>query len=104
MDASSANVRPVMVHRSLIGSTERLFAHVVEVHEGAFPVSYSPVQIVAVPLGAVQRPPRTRLANAPQTPRQLRLPVPKRSPQRRFSPVSGMFSTVVTIFRSQPEE
>ena len=30
--------RPVMVHRSLAGSMERLFGHLIEVHGGAFPV------------------------------------------------------------------
>ena len=54
VDASSAKARPVLVHRSLVGSMERLFAHLIEIHAGAFPVWYSPVQIVAVPVGAEQ--------------------------------------------------
>jgi threonyl-tRNA synthetase len=54
-DADGARSRPVMVHRSLVGSMERLFAHLIEVHEGAFPVWYAPVQIVAVPVGAGQQ-------------------------------------------------
>jgi threonyl-tRNA synthetase len=53
-DAAGAKVRPVMVHRSLVGSMERLFAHLIEVHAGAFPVWYAPVQIMAVPVGAGQ--------------------------------------------------
>lgn len=44
-------IRPVMVHRSLVGSLERLFAHLIEVHGGAFPVWYAPVQLVALPVG-----------------------------------------------------
>ena len=46
--------RPVMVHRSIIGSLERLVAHLIEIHAGAFPPWYAPVQLVAVPLGEAQ--------------------------------------------------
>jgi threonyl-tRNA synthetase len=44
--------RPVMVHRSLVGSMERLFGHLIEVHAGAFPVWYSPVQVAVLPIAA----------------------------------------------------
>ena len=44
--------RPVMVHRSLAGSMERLFGHLIEVHGGAFPVWYAPVQLDVLPVGA----------------------------------------------------
>jgi threonyl-tRNA synthetase len=54
VDASGARIRPVLVHRSLVGSMERLFAHLLEIHAGAFPVWYAPVQIMAVPVGAAQ--------------------------------------------------
>jgi threonyl-tRNA synthetase len=54
VDASGRRARPVLVHRSLVGSMERLFAHLLEVHAGAFPVWYAPVQIVAVPIGSAQ--------------------------------------------------
>jgi threonyl-tRNA synthetase len=53
-DAAGAKARPVMVHRSLVGSMERLFATLLEIHAGAFPVWYSPVQISVVPIGADQ--------------------------------------------------
>ena len=46
--------RPVMVHRSLVGSLERLFAHLIEVHQGAFPAWYAPVQVVALPVADAQ--------------------------------------------------
>jgi threonyl-tRNA synthetase len=46
--------RPVMVHRSIIGSLERLVAHLIEIHAGAFPPWYAPVQLMAVPLGEAQ--------------------------------------------------
>jgi threonyl-tRNA synthetase len=51
---SGGRVRPVMLHRSLVGSMERLFAHLIESHAGAFPVWYSPVQVNVVPVGAGQ--------------------------------------------------
>ncbi|HET9516784.1 MAG TPA: threonine--tRNA ligase, partial [Actinoplanes sp.] len=54
VDAAGAKVWPVMVHRSLVGSMERLFAHLIEVHAGAFPVWYAPVQLVVVPVGSGQ--------------------------------------------------
>jgi threonyl-tRNA synthetase len=53
-DAGGARARPVLVHRSVVGSMERLFAHLIEVHRGAFPVWYAPVQLVAVPVGEGQ--------------------------------------------------
>ena len=54
-DAAGAQARPVLVHRSLVGSMERLFASLLEIHAGVFPVWYSPVQISAVPVGTEQR-------------------------------------------------
>lgn len=53
-DASGSGAQPVMVHRSLVGSMERLFAGLLEIHAGSFPVWYAPVQISAVPIGAGQ--------------------------------------------------
>jgi threonyl-tRNA synthetase len=54
-DPSGGWARPVMVHRSLVGSMERLFAHLIEIHGGAFPVWYAPVQISVAPLTDQQR-------------------------------------------------
>ena len=54
VDRDAHKRRPVMVHRSIVGSLERLFAHLIEVHEGAFPVWFSPVQAVALPVGEDQ--------------------------------------------------
>jgi threonyl-tRNA synthetase len=42
--------RPVMVHRSIIGSMERLVAHLIEVHGGAFPAWFAPVQVAILPV------------------------------------------------------
>ncbi|MEV4071591.1 threonine--tRNA ligase [Nonomuraea fuscirosea] len=48
--------RPVMVHRSVVGGIERLVAHLVEVHGGAFPAWMAPVQAVVLPLSDAERP------------------------------------------------
>jgi threonyl-tRNA synthetase len=55
VDANGERRRPVLVHRSVVGSFERLFAHLIEVHDGAFPAWYAPVQVVALPVGAAQQ-------------------------------------------------
>ena len=52
--AGGHRARPVMVHRSLAGSMERLFGHLIEVHQGAFPLWYAPVQLAVLPVGAEQ--------------------------------------------------
>ncbi|MEU1478407.1 threonine--tRNA ligase [Streptomyces sp. NPDC005760] len=49
-----ARHRPVMVHRSIIGSVERAVAHLVEAHGGAFPVWLAPVQLVVLPVSEAQ--------------------------------------------------
>ncbi|GAB1824541.1 threonine--tRNA ligase [Herbidospora sp. RD11066] len=43
--------RPVMVHRSIVGSVERAVAQLIEVHGGAFPAWLAPVQVAVLPLG-----------------------------------------------------
>ena len=40
---------PVMVHRSIVATMERMVAHLLEVHDGALPVWLSPVQVVVLP-------------------------------------------------------
>ncbi|MFJ5229128.1 threonine--tRNA ligase [Kitasatospora sp. NPDC088391] len=49
-----ARHRPVMVHRSIVGSLERAVAHLIERHGGAFPAWLSPVQLAVLPLGPGQ--------------------------------------------------
>jgi threonyl-tRNA synthetase len=51
IDASGNRVRPVMVHRALLGSLERFFGVLVEHHGGAFPVWLAPVQAVLLSVG-----------------------------------------------------
>ncbi|MFE9771302.1 threonine--tRNA ligase [Streptomyces sp. NPDC005931] len=46
--------RPVMVHRSVVGSVERAVAHLLEEHGGAFPVWLAPVQLAVLPVGPAQ--------------------------------------------------
>jgi threonyl-tRNA synthetase len=43
---------PVMIHRSVLSTLERLVAHLIEVHGGAFPPWLAPVQAVVLPVGA----------------------------------------------------
>ena len=49
-----ARHRPVMVHRSIIGSAERAVAHLIDVHGGAFPAWLAPVQLVVLPVADAQ--------------------------------------------------
>ncbi|MGW6916400.1 threonine--tRNA ligase [Kitasatospora sp. NPDC054939] len=54
--ADGAKHRPVMVHRSVIGSVERLVAHLIELYGGAFPAWFAPVQLVLLPLTEAEVP------------------------------------------------
>jgi threonyl-tRNA synthetase len=45
-----AKEAPVLVHRSIISTMERMVAHLLEVHAGALPVWLSPVQVVVIPV------------------------------------------------------
>ncbi|PTA45720.1 threonine--tRNA ligase [Micromonospora sp. RP3T] len=61
-DSDGRRKRPVMVHRSLVGSMERLFAYLIEVHQGAFPAWYAPVQLLLLPVDDAQADAAGRLA------------------------------------------
>jgi threonyl-tRNA synthetase len=52
--ADGAKHRPVMVHRSIIGSVERAVAHLIEAHGGAFPAWLAPVQLAVLPVAEEQ--------------------------------------------------
>ncbi|MFI5584766.1 threonine--tRNA ligase [Amycolatopsis sp. NPDC051758] len=54
--ADAAKHRPVMVHRSIIGSVERAVAQLVEVHGGAFPAWLAPVQLRLLPVSEAELP------------------------------------------------
>jgi threonyl-tRNA synthetase len=42
--------RPVMIHRSIVSTMERMVAHLLEVHDGALPAWLSPVHCVVMPV------------------------------------------------------
>jgi threonyl-tRNA synthetase len=42
--------RPVMIHRSIVSTMERMVAHVLEVHRGALPAWLAPTQVVVLPV------------------------------------------------------
>jgi threonyl-tRNA synthetase len=48
--ADGARHRPVMVHRSVLGSIERQVAHLIDTYGGAFPPWLAPVQLVVLPV------------------------------------------------------
>ncbi|AZQ36157.1 threonine--tRNA ligase [Streptomyces cyaneochromogenes] len=56
-----AKHRPVMVHRSIIGSVERAVAHLIEQHGGAFPAWLAPVQLLILPVSEAQVEPAQKL-------------------------------------------
>jgi threonyl-tRNA synthetase len=52
--ADGGRHRPVMVHRSIVGSMERAVAHLIERHGGAFPDWLAPEQVVMLPVTDAQ--------------------------------------------------
>ncbi|WP_405761449.1 threonine--tRNA ligase [Streptomyces sp. NBC_01420] len=54
--ADGAKHRPVMVHRSIIGSVERAVAHLIEQHGGAFPAWLAPKQLAVLPVSDAELP------------------------------------------------
>ncbi|GGW16071.1 threonine--tRNA ligase [Streptomyces capoamus] len=60
--ADGAKHRPVMVHRSIIGSVERTVAHLIEQHGGAFPAWLAPCQLVILPVSGTELPNAEALA------------------------------------------
>ena len=54
--------RPVMVHRSVIGSLERAVAHLIEQHAGAFPAWLAPTQVALLPVTDAEMPHAAALA------------------------------------------
>ncbi|MFE0405547.1 threonine--tRNA ligase [Streptomyces nigra] len=60
--ADGAKHRPLMVHRSIIGSVERAVAHLIEQHQGAFPAWLAPTQLVILPISDAEIPNAASLA------------------------------------------
>jgi threonyl-tRNA synthetase len=50
VDSGQRERRPVMIHRSLLGSMERLIGHLLEIHNGWLPDWCAPVQAVVLPV------------------------------------------------------
>jgi len=55
VDADKSRRKPVMIHRSLLGSMERLMGHLLEVHNGWLPSWCAPVQLVVLPVHDAQQ-------------------------------------------------
>src|SRR3989344_11056 len=51
VDSDGSEKRPVMIHRSTIGSLVRVFAFLTEHYSGKFPLWLSPVQVKVLPIG-----------------------------------------------------
>ncbi|CAM5350368.1 hypothetical protein GCM10010345_89390 [Streptomyces canarius] len=62
ISADGAKHRPVMVHRSIIGSVERAVAHLIEQHGSAFPAWLAPTQLVILPISDPELPNAAALA------------------------------------------
>ncbi|MFF4091862.1 threonine--tRNA ligase [Streptomyces nigra] len=60
--ADGAKHRPIMVHRSIIGSVERAVAHLIEQHQGTFPAWLAPTQLVILPISDAEIPNAASLA------------------------------------------
>lgn len=56
LDADQTRQRPVMIHRSIVGSLERVVAHLIDTHQGAFPAWLAPTQVVVLPVTDHQLP------------------------------------------------
>ena len=54
--ADGGKHRPVIVHRSIVGTMERAVGHLIEAHGGAFPGWLAPVQLAALPVTDAQSP------------------------------------------------
>lgn len=49
-DADDTPKRPVMIHRGVISTMERMISYLIELYAGAFPVWLAPVQVAIVPI------------------------------------------------------
>jgi threonyl-tRNA synthetase len=49
-DADDTPKRPVMIHRGVISTMERMLSYLIELYAGAFPVWLAPVQVAIVPI------------------------------------------------------
>jgi threonyl-tRNA synthetase len=52
IDQTGNKVRPVMIHRALLGSLERFFGILIEHYAGKFPLFLAPIQVSILPIAA----------------------------------------------------
>lgn len=50
IDESGQEVRPIMIHRAILGSLERFIGNLIEHYAGAFPTWLAPVQVALIPI------------------------------------------------------
>jgi threonyl-tRNA synthetase len=50
VDENSQRIRPIMLHRAIVGSMERFIGILIEHHAGALPFWLAPVQVVVAPI------------------------------------------------------
>ena len=56
INSEGQTAETIVVHRSSIGSIERIVAFLIEKHKGAFPVWLAPVQVAVIPIGEAHHP------------------------------------------------
>ena len=49
-DDKGQNVRPIMLHRAILGSMERFMGTLIEHYAGAFPLWLAPIQVLIIPI------------------------------------------------------
>ncbi len=55
IDEAGKEVRPIMIHRAILGSVERFIGNLIEHYAGAFPTWLAPVQVVLIPIAPDQQ-------------------------------------------------
>lgn len=63
-DQNGGRTRPVVLHRAILGSVERMFAILIEHFGGAFPLWFSPEQVRVVPVATDRHEAATQIALA----------------------------------------
>ena len=55
IDEKGQSAKPVVIHRAILGSTERFLGILIEHFGGAFPLWLAPVQVAVLPIGEAHR-------------------------------------------------
>lgn len=64
VNAENGKSRPVVIHRAILGSTERFLGILIEHYAGVFPVWLAPVQTAIIPVGKAHVRPAQKLEKA----------------------------------------